>query len=375
MRRPESATPLEVTGETITLRQWNRTLLSRQHLLDRVDEDAIEVLDRCVGMQSQDPRAAFFGLWSRVEGFDSSELDELLTAREVVRIALLRSTVFLIDAEDARWIRPLAEPILRRELTEAHMPRLVDADPSQVLADAARLLTGGELSGADLGKQLAVRHPAENPSTLTGIARCGLPLVQVPPRGLWRGRAAPTYRLFDEWVGPGEPAVEGDDARADLIRLYLRGFGPATVKAIQTWSGLTGLRPLVEKLEADWELVRLAGPHGEVLYDLDGLGFADPDTPAPARLVAPFDHVIGVSADRVRVADPELFRRTVTPNGRSPGFVFADGFLAGTWHLDGEGGVRVEMLREVTKAEKREIDAEVERLREFLRPRYADCVT
>ncbi len=38
-------------------------------------------------------------------------------------------------------------------------------------------------------------------------------------------------------------------------------------------------------------------------------------------------------------------------------------------------GVRVEMLREVTKAEEREIDAEVERLREFLRPpRYVDCV-
>lgn len=349
----------------ITLRQWNRTLLARQHLLDRVDEDAIEVLDRCVGMQSQDPRAAFFGLWSRVEGFEPSELDGLLTEREVVRIALLRSTVFLVDAEDARWIRPLAEPILRRELTEAHAPRLVGANPSQVLADAAELLTGRELGGADLGKQLAVRHPGENPATLTGIARCGLPLVQVPPRGLWRGRGTPTYRLFDEWVGPGEPAVSGDDARADLIRLYLRGFGPATVKAIQTWAGITRLGPLIEKLEADWELVRLTGPHGETLYDLDGLGLADPDAPAPARLVAPFDHVIGVSADRVRVADPELFRRTVTRNGRSPGFVFADGFLAGTWHLDGDD-VRIEMLREITRAEQREVDAEVDRLREFL---------
>ena len=360
-------------SEPITLRQWNRTLLSRQHLLERVDEDAIEVLDRCVGLQSQDPRAAFFGLWSRIEGFDAAELDDLLTEREVVRIALLRSTVFLIDAEDARWIRPLAEPILRREIAEAHVPRLVDADPSRVIADAAELLAGRELSGADLGKQLALRHPAENPSTLTGIARCGLPLVQVPPRGLWRGRGAPTYRLFDEWVGPGEPAVEGEDARADLIRLYLRGFGPATVKAIQAWAGMTGLKSLVEKMESDWELVRLTGPHGEILYDLDGLGLADADAPAPARLVAPFDHVIAVSADRARVADPELFRQTVTPNGRSPGFVFADGFLAGTWHLAGDDGIRIEMLREVTKAEKREIDAEVERLREFLSRPSADC--
>ncbi|MCR5978887.1 winged helix DNA-binding domain-containing protein [Gordonia jinghuaiqii] len=352
--------------EPITLRQWNRTLLQRQHLLTRVDDDAIEVLDRCVGLQSQDPRAAFFGLWSRIEDFDPLELDELLTDREVVRIALLRSTIFLIDAEDARWIRPLAEPILQRELTEAHLPRLTGADPHQIVADAAELLAGRELSGSDLGKELVTRHPEENPSTLTGIARCGLPLVQVPPRGLWRGRGEPTYRLFDEWVGPGEPAVDGDDARADLIRLYLRGFGPATAKAIHTWSGLTGLRPLLDKLEADWELVRLTGPHGEVLYDLDGIGLADPDTPAPARLVAPFDHVIGAQADRIRVADPELFRRTVTPNGRSPGFVLVDGFLAGTWHLDADDAVDVRYLSKVTAAQRRDVDVEVDRLRELL---------
>ena len=351
--------------EEISLRQWNRTLLQRQHLLERVAEDAIEVLDRCVGLQSQDPRAAFFGLWSRIEDFDPLELDELLTDREVVRMALLRSTIFLIDAEDARWIRPLADPTLRRELTDIHAPKLVDADPAGVLASAEELLAGRELTGAELGRELATRHPAENPSTLTAIARCGLPLVQVPPRGLWRGRGGPTYRIFAEWAGPGEPAVVDDDARADLIRLYLRGFGPATVKSIQTWSGLTRLRPLVEKLEADWELVRLAGPNGEVLYDLDGLALADPDTPAPVRLIAPFDHVIGVQADRARVAEPEMFRRTVTANGRSPGFLFVDGFLAGTWSLDAEEIPVVEFLRPVTAAERGEVDVEVDRLREF----------
>ncbi|MEO9329272.1 winged helix DNA-binding domain-containing protein [Gordonia aurantiaca] len=352
--------------EAITLRQWNRTLLQRQHLLQRIDEDAIEVIDRCVGLQSQDPRAAFFGLASRIEGFDPAELDDLLLGREVVRMALLRSTVFLVDAEDARWIRPLAEPTLRRELTTVHARRLADADPDRVVDDAQELLTGTELAAAELGRRLAERHPGENPSTLTAIARCGLPLVQVPPRGLWRGHGAPTYRLFDEWVGPGEPAVVDDAARADLIRMYLRGYGPATVQAIQTWSGLTGLRPLVEALESDWELRTLTGPHGETLYDLEGLDLADPDAPAPARLIAPFDHVVGVQADRVRVADPELFRRTVTANGRSPGFVLVDGYLAGTWHLDLERGVRVEFLREVDEAGRRGVDEEVDRLRDLL---------
>ncbi|NED62875.1 winged helix DNA-binding domain-containing protein, partial [Streptomyces sp. SID10244] len=71
---------------------------------------------RCVGLQAQDPTAPFFGLWSRIDDFDPVELDGLLTDREVVRMALLRSTVFLIDAEDARWIRPIAQPLLDTEV-------------------------------------------------------------------------------------------------------------------------------------------------------------------------------------------------------------------------------------------------------------------
>ena len=49
-------------SDRLSLQQWNRTLLQRQHLLERVDDDAVEVLDRVVGMQSQDPKAAFFGV-------------------------------------------------------------------------------------------------------------------------------------------------------------------------------------------------------------------------------------------------------------------------------------------------------------------------
>ena len=208
--------------ERISLRQWNRTLLQRQHLLTRVAEDAIEVLDRCVGLQSQDPRAAFFGLWSRIADFDPLELDDLLTDREVVRMTLLRATIFLIDAEDARWIRPLAEPTLRRGLTDIHAQRLVDADPTQVVRSAAEILAGRELAVADLGSELVARHPAEDASTLTAIARCGLPLVQVPPRGLWRGLGAPTYRLFDEWAGPGVPVK--------AVKWLLMKHGPLVIR-------------------------------------------------------------------------------------------------------------------------------------------------
>ncbi|MGC5257964.1 winged helix DNA-binding domain-containing protein [Gordonia sp. DT218] len=350
-------------ADEISPGQWNRTLLQRQHLLDRVDEDAIEVLDRCVGLQAQEPKAPFFGLWSRINDFDPAELDGLLTDREVVRMALLRSTVFLIDAEDARWIRPIAQPLLDTEVA-IHERRLAGTAAADVLAEAAELLTGREMSGAALGRELAQRHPDDDPSTLVAVARCGLPLVQVPPRGLWRGSAAPTYQLFDDWVGPGEPAVVDDEARKDLIRLYLRGFGPATVQGIQTWCGRTRLRPLLDAMEADWELVIRTGPDGEQLFDLDGLDIVDEDVPAPVRFIAPYDNVIVAQADRRRIADDDRYRSLLTANGRYPGFVLVDGRLAGSWRVE-DDRVVADMMIDLPRRGRAELEVERQRLQQF----------
>lgn len=350
----------------ITLEQWNRTLLSRQHLLERIDEDVIEVLDRCVGLQSQDPRPPFVGLWSRVADFDPADHDELLTDREIIRSVLLRGTLMTADALDSRWLRALVQPRIAAITASNHkLPDGVDA--AAVVDEARSALTGGELSADSLRDLLAQRWPEASPRDLMATARAGLHLVQVPPRGTWAGSGTITYALLDDWIGPAEPAVVDDEARRDLIRMYLRGFGPASIAGIQTWSGLTGLRPLVRQMDAEWELIRVDGPGGEELYDLDGLPIVDGDAPAPVRLIAPFDHILVAQApaDRIRVADPDLFGRTVTPNGRSPGFLLVDGRLAGTWRVV-DGRVALDFLTEVAPAARRGAQAEAQRLEEFL---------
>ncbi|UQE75170.1 winged helix DNA-binding domain-containing protein [Gordonia sp. PP30] len=354
--------------ERISAEQWNRTLLVRQHLVERVAEEPIEVIDRCVGVQSQDPRAAFFALWSRIDGFDPAELDALLTDREVVRMALQRGTVFLMDGLDARWIRGAVQPALEASLTSNHLRKLGDVDPAAVVEAARRLFDddGGEhgISAARLRTELTGRWPQAPADSLTSVARARLPLVQIPPRGLWGRSGAPSYVLLDHWIGPGEPALIGDEARKDLIRMYLRGHGPASAAAVAAWSGLSGLRPLLDAMEADWELVKLAGPDGRELYDLDGLAIAEGDQPVPVRLLAPYDGVLVANADRDRVADRDVYARTVTANGRSPGFVLVDGRLAGTWRL-GSGSVELTELVDLHPAQRAEVEREAALLAEF----------
>jgi len=347
----------------VSLRQWNRTLLERQHLIERVDEDAVEVIDRCVGLQSQNPQAAFFALESRIRDFDPTELDDLLTEREVVRMALHRGTVFLMDALDARWMRPALQPVLDIGV-RSHARELTDVTVDEVSTAAVELLADGPLAAADLRQGLARRWPGEPAAAMVAVARMRLPLVQTPPRGLWRRSGAPSYVLLDEWIGDGPVGVAGDEAIRDLIRMFLRGFGPSTVAAVQTWSGLRGLRPIVEAMEADWELAKLTGPAGETLYDLEGLALADPESSVPVRFVGPFDNAVFADIDRIRIADADVYRQTVTPNGLSPGFILIDGRLAGTWRLDGSDMTLTE-LTDLSQRVRQECEREAARLREF----------
>ncbi|MFT3660542.1 MAG: winged helix DNA-binding domain-containing protein [Gordonia sp. (in: high G+C Gram-positive bacteria)] len=348
----------------ITAAQWNRTLLHRQHLLERADEDAIEVIDRCVGLRSEDPQAAFFALWSRIDGFDPAELDDLITRREVVRTVLLRGTVHLMDALDARWIRSAVQPALDSVLAD-QLCGLGDVDV--LLARVRRMFdddAGSPVTDARIREELTAASPEVPAEVSAAVVRARLPLVQVPPRGLWRREGEPTYRLLDQWIGAGDPAVTGVEARKDLIRMYLRGYGPASAAAVSAWCGLPGTGSLLAEMESDWELARLTGPDGQELYDLEGLRLAAGDEPAPVRLLAPQDVMLVADADGNRVADPDVYAATGAGNGRSPGFVLVDGRLAGTWRLTG-GAVELTELTSLSPADRVAVAAEAAELAEF----------
>ncbi|HEV8527446.1 MAG TPA: crosslink repair DNA glycosylase YcaQ family protein, partial [Actinomycetes bacterium] len=103
-------------AEPISQRALNRALLDRQLLLQRSSTRAVDAIDHLVGMQAQVPLQPYFGLWSRLDAFDPSELAELITQRLVVRVALMRNTVHLVTAADCLALRPLIQPVMDRDL-------------------------------------------------------------------------------------------------------------------------------------------------------------------------------------------------------------------------------------------------------------------
>jgi hypothetical protein len=149
-----------------------------------------------------------------------------------------------------------------------------------------------------------------------------LPLVQVPPRGLWNGKGAAKWTTVDHWLGskPGrKSAVES------LVLRYLAAFGPASVSDVRVWSGVTGLAEVVEKLRPRFRV--FTDETGRELFDLPDAPRPDPDTPAPVRFLPEYDNVLLGHADRSRV---------IEPGARPPGWagnLLHDGFLRGSWKI------------------------------------------
>jgi Winged helix DNA-binding domain len=327
----------------LSRRALNRALLSRQMLLDRVDlpdeagrrrATVIQAIEHLVGLQAQAPFPPYYGLWSRLGGFGPEDLAALLTDRRAVRIALMRGTIHLVSARDCLPLRRLVQPVLERGLRGAFGKQLAGVDPAAVAVAGRELVESEPMTFSQLGDALAGHWPDHPPAALAQAVRAYVPLVQVPPRAVWGRAGQSAHTSAEHWLGPAaeqDPADPERDTLAGLVTRYLAAFGPATARDVAAWSGLTGLRAVMDQLRPS--LVTFRDEQGAELFDLPSAPRPGEGAPAPVRLAAEFDNLLLSHADRSRVIQAEDLKRFYTINGIFPGAVLIDGFVAGMWRL------------------------------------------
>jgi DNA glycosylase AlkZ-like len=342
----------------------NRTLLARQHLLQRVVIPVTAAVEDLVGLQAQNPRDPYVALWSRLAGFDPLELSRLLETRTAVRLTIMRGTLHLVTAADAAALRAVMQRDVARMLrTSAFWRNLSGADVDAIVSRGAELVEEQPRSVAELARLLSQAWPDRDPDSLGYAVRYLVPLVQVTPRGLWGRSGTARVTTMRAWLGL--PALPAPDTELAMLR-YLRAFGPASPADIRAWSGLTGLRPVVDRLRPRLRSYRDAA--GRELLDVpDGI-FADGAAPVPSRLLPEFDNVFLSHADRSRITgdgrwDARYARR---------GVLLVDGFLAGAWRLETPGRegatLSIEPFVELRADARAEIAAEADALLHLLRP-------
>lgn len=348
---------------TLSVRALNRALLDRQFLLRRTDRTPLDVVGRLVAVQAQEPNWAHVGLWSRIHDFTHAQLTALLEERRVVRSSLLRSTQHLVAADDFRRLRPVLQPVLDRTANSPYFAR--NNTGLDLVAEGLDLLAGGTLSRKELARCLAERHPGRDGRILAGEVELRLPLVHGAATGAWGSwgnRSAVSVTPADAWLG--QPmATPTRDSVKELIRRYLAAFGPAGVKDVQAWSGLTRLAEVVAEMRT--ELRCYTGPDGGELFDLADAGLPDPETPAPVRLLPAFDNALLGHADRTRIISDEDRRQVMPGQARVLPTFLVDGQVHGTWSLDG-AALRLNPFRPVSPTDWAALEQEADRLLDFL---------
>lgn len=313
---------------TLGLRQLNRASLARQLLLERAELPVEKAVERLAGLQAQAPNAPYVGLWSRVAAFRHDELATALLQRRLVRAGLLRGTIHLVTAADTIAWGPLTRPVFERGLRSNFGKRLVGVDLAELVTDSLAALAQGPRTRAELAAALSKKWPDNDRMALAYAATSLIPLVQVPPRGIWGDNAQATWTTTDEWLGSGPAGTV-----AGLISRFLAAFGPAGVRDMQTWSGLTRLREVV----ATMDLRTYTDEQGQQLYDLPDAALPDPETPAPPRFLPEYDNLLLGYAHRTRVAANHRAVPLPPGLGGTCGSLLVDGFWRAEWRIDRTG--------------------------------------
>ena len=361
----------------LSRRALNRALLARQMLLERVDLPSERAIEHLVALQAQEPWDPYYQLWSRLQGFDPSELARLLEQRRVVRAtSMLRTTIHLMTADDWLALRPVLQVVSERGFATGSPfgRQLAGMDVEEVLTAGREALAERPLTAAQLRTILGERWPDRDATSLAYAVRYLVPLVQTTPRAVWGKRGRPVLATANLWLGR---EVGTDTDPTDLILRYLRAFGPASVMDIQAWSWLTRLTPYVEALRPRLRTFR--DENGKELLDVPDGPLPDADTPAPPRFLPTYDNVVLGHKDRSRiVGDPE--RDWVDGKAQwdqvfLKGSILVDGFVSAGWRQEREekGGMATVVVmpvlrRSLTTAEQDAIDAEARALLKMAAP-------
>lgn len=366
---------LETTMRTAALDQVLTRRLQRHHLARRAPRgDLVAVVRDTAGIQAQLLTAAQLSLWCRVEELHREDVERALwEERSLVKIWAMRGTVHLLPARDL----PLYVAGLRRSAlpgAEGWLGRhgLGPRDFEAFARAAEEALAEGPLTRRELADQVvavagegARRWVQHGWGGLVKVA-CLQGRVCFGPN---RGQEV-TFVRRDAWI-PGWVDLRAEEAEEELVRRYLRAYGPATPADFAYWAGMRvgAAKRLWGRLEDELVPIPATGMAASLLAeDAETLAEAPPPD-GVVRLLPFFDVYLLGHRDKGHLVGEAHYKRVYRKAGWISPTVLVDGRVEGVWSQE-EGGERVRIVVEpfapLAREVKEGLETEAERLGRFL---------
>jgi hypothetical protein len=259
------------------------------------------------------------------------------------------------------------EPVIARMFwTGSPFGRAIKGVEVESLVEMIRgLIEERPRTRAELRPLLADRWPDHDSDALSAIGYL-LPVIQVPPRGVWGESGQATWTTAESWLGrplDAKPSIE------NLVMRYFAGYGPAAVMDIQAWCGLTKLGDVVARLRPRLRVFR--DEAGRELFDLPDAARPQPDTPAPVRFLPEYDNTLLGYKDRTRMIVAESRRRLDSDILGNFNTFLVDGQVGGRWktaRVRDRATLTIEPVVRLSKTEAADLSDEGARLLAFLVP-------
>ena len=361
-----------------------RARLGRRHHLATPARDVDALTDAIVGLHSSDPATVYLSARARVAGLTVTDVENALyERRSLVRMWGMRRTLFVTSREtaatmDAACTKATVGPQHRRLLAALKAHGIGDTERwlDEVRARTLQaLIARGEASAAELARDVPelatkLRYAAGTRSeTVVGLSTRVLFLLALEarilrsrPLGTWvsgQYRWAPVR----SWLGDELPPLDPRAARAELLRRWLRAFGPGTTADVKWWTGWTVAH--TRAAIADVGAIEVALGNG-------GTGWVLADDVGPVRSTHPWVAFLpGLDATVMGWKERDwylgahataLFDR----NGNAGPTVWCDGSVVGGWAVVAPGEIAFRVLDDVGAEAMRRIEREAERLSAWL---------
>ena len=358
-------------------------LAERHRLLPRTRTDDLTVLaDDLVALHSTDPVTVYLSAMTRMVHPSIAAVERALYAdRSLIRHHAMRRTLWLATPEVVRQLHAAATRKLVRPEHKRVIKLLTEsgvADPEAWLEDArgqilAYLDEHGPTTARELGRRVpALRQPlvmapgtrwqatvSAHTRMLTLLGFEGR-VLRGPPTGTWVSGAY-AYATADDWLPGGLGELDEQTAAGQLVRRWLRGFGPATTADVVWWFGWTKSLAAAALTAAEAVPVELTDGPGWLAVD-------DRPAPEPEPWVAVLPALDPTTMGWKQRGGylPDVAAEAFDSVGNGGPTLWVDSRIVGAWAQTPDGEIHTHYFERVSAPRRREIDLRVEEVKQLV---------